>query len=95
MPQQEQEQEYKQIVHAEGGEADSLLNHPLLKGFFEEEEKKIFEAFKKLPLNCDINDYRTLHCLSEQLTNLKNNLIEKVERAKVLLIREQFDKEQY
>lgn len=67
-------------IAQKGREAQSLLEHPMLKEFFEEEERKSFEAFKQLPFNCELDNLRALQAYTEALGKLKSSIKEHIER---------------
>lgn len=47
-----------------GRDSNELLNNYLIKSFFEQKEKDLFDMFSNLPFNANIEDFRcVLHAL--------------------------------
>lgn len=73
----------------DGHEADYLLNHYLISGFFKHEEAKAYKEFMTLDLGDGMGDYRRTLAYSKALKGLKHNLEQYIEKANQLILKEQ------
>jgi len=59
--QQEIEAEKQNIKFQLSQKAREILEEPLIKEFFSIKEYECFEAFKRLPLDTTLDEYKTIH----------------------------------
>lgn len=94
MPVESKEQELTRVLR-DGGEAEKLMMHPLIDGFFSKEIEDVFNSFCNLRPGVSHEAYLRLHLEVHSLLNLKAKLLAYVTEKAHALDRERFDKTQY
>ena len=69
-------------------EAKELLNHPMLKQFFEDSEKQSFVAFGNLPLDTKLEEFQIVWHDLRAVRRLKRRLDQYVADFKMLELRD-------
>jgi len=85
------EEELTRVIQ-NGGEAEKLLSHPLISGFFEKEIEDVFNSFCSMRPGASQEAYLRLHMEVHSLLNLKAKLLAYVADKAHALDRERFDK---
>lgn len=85
------EDEQARVMKA-GTEAERLLLHPLIAGFFEKEIEDVFNAFCTMRPGVGQEAYLRLHMEVHSLLNLKAKLSAYVAEKAAMMDRERYDK---
>ena len=83
-------QELSRVI-SDGGEAERLLAHPLIDGFFTKEIEDVFNAFCTMRPGAPYETYLRLHMEAFSLISLKSKLTEYVTEKATALFRERFE----
>lgn len=87
----ETKQEEMDRVVKDGSEAEKLLSHPMIEGFFSKEIGEIFNSFCTLMPGASYENYLRLHMEVHSLLNLKAKLTAYVAEKAAALDRERID----
>jgi hypothetical protein len=89
----ESEEQERTRVFSDGAEAEKLLSHPMIGGFFQEEVDELFNAFCALPPGCSQEEYMRIHLEAFALLNLKAKLSSFVLEKQRLVMKDNYTKE--
>lgn len=89
--QETKEEEIARVVQ-EGTEAERLLSHPMIEGFFSKEIEDVFNSFCTMRPGASHESYLRLHMEVHALLNLKAKLLTYVSEKAATLDRERIDK---
>lgn len=84
------EAEFSRVI-SEGGEAEKLLAHPLLSGFFSGEVEDLFNSFCTMEPGASYETYLRLHMEAFALISLKAKLAEYVQQKLITLEKQRFE----
>lgn len=88
--QESKEEEVARVVK-EGTEAERLLSHPMIEGFFSREIEDVFNSFCTMRPGASQEAYLRLHMEVHALLNLKAKLLTYVSEKAAMLDRERID----
>lgn len=85
------EEERERII-MDGSEAEKLINHPMISGFFSREIDDVFNSFCTMRPGTSYEQYLRLHMEAHCLLSLKAKLYDYINEKSILLDKENFDR---